>query len=334
MVIKTWLDGWRRVGASPAIAAGVLVTTLVFALPLALSLRGLLALHLGSSLMADEAADAVNYDWWQEFSAQAAGLGLSFTPTILGFASTLDTLSGVLDARFQILAVSLAAGAYVLAWTFLAGGILDRYARQRRTRASGFFGASGVYFFRFLRLAVVAGALYWWLFSSVHAWLFADLLPPLTRDLDVERTVFLWRAVFYCLFGGLLIAANMLFDYAKIRIVVEDRRSSLGGLLAAIRFVRRNPGRTSGLYLLNALQFLALIGIWALIAPGAGGPGASLGFGILAGQLYLLVRLLLKLHFLASQTSLFQASLAHAEYTAAPEPVWPDSPAAETITAR
>ena len=42
-------------------------------------------------------------------------------------------------------------------------------------------------------------------------------------------------------------------------------------------------------------------------------------------------RLLLKLQFLASQTALFQTNLAHAAYTAAPEPVWPDSPAAESI---
>jgi hypothetical protein len=33
----------------------------------------------------------------------------------------------------------------------------------------------------------------------------------------------------------------------------------------------------------------------------------------------------------ASATVLFQSRLAHAEYTAAPPLVWPDSPAAEAI---
>jgi hypothetical protein len=51
-----------------------------------------------------------------------------------------------------------------------------------------------------------------------------------------------------------------------------------------------------------------------------------------AGQLYLFARLALKLHFLASQTALFQAHLAHASYSAAPAPAWPESPAAELIT--
>jgi hypothetical protein len=48
-------------------------------------------------------------------------------------------------------------------------------------------------------------------------------------------------------------------------------------------------------------------------------------------MLYLLVRLMLKLVFFASQTALFQRSLAHADYTAAPTPLWPESPAAEEI---
>jgi hypothetical protein len=320
------------VSASPAIVAGAVTVTLLLALPLAWSLRGLLASHLGDSLMAEQAAEAVNYDWWQEFSSQATGLGATFTPTILGFASTLDTLSAILDAQREIVPVAAAAGAYLAAWTFLAGGILDRYARQRPTRAAGFFMASGGYFFRFLRLAIVAGVAYAWLFTSVHEWLFTERLPPLTRDLDVERTAFLWRAAFYGLFGLLLIAANIVFDYAKIRIVVEDRRSALGALTAAVRFIRRHASRAFGLYLLNAGCFVLLIAVWAAVAPGEGGSGASLWAGLVVGQLYLLARLLLKLHFLASQTALFQASLAHAAYTAAPDPVWPESPAVEAIT--
>jgi hypothetical protein len=49
------------------------------------------------------------------------------------------------------------------------------------------------------------------------------------------------------------------------------------------------------------------------------------------GQVYLAARLFLRLTLAASQISLFQSSLAHAAYTAAPVPVWPESPAAEAI---
>jgi hypothetical protein len=317
---------------APAIVAGVFVMTFLLALPLAYTVRGMLEAHLGQSLMAAEAADAVNYDWWQEFSSQTSGLGSTFTPTIIGFAATLDNISSVLDGRREIVPVIAALATYLTGWAFLAGAVIDRYARQRKTRAHGFFGAGGVYLFRFIRLAVVAGAVYWFLFSYVHGWLFDDWYADLTRNMDTERRAFAVRAMLYTLFGVLLFAVNLVFDYAKVRIVAEDRRSVLGGLAAAIRFIARNPGRTSALYALNALVFVLLIGVWALVSPGAGGAGMSIWFGFVAGQLYVLARLLLKLQFLASETALFQMRLAHAAYTAAPEPSWPESPAAETIS--
>ena len=49
------------------------------------------------------------------------------------------------------------------------------------------------------------------------------------------------------------------------------------------------------------------------------------------GQAYIVARLWVKLVFWAGETSLFQARLAHAGYTARPEPAWPDSPAADAI---
>ena len=331
MVVRSWRDGFRRVRQAPAVLAGVFAMTLLAALPLALTLRGLIEAHLGRSLVADAAADAVDYDWWQEFSSSAPGLGTTFSPSIIGFAATLDSISSVLEAQRESLPVAAALAAYLLVWTFLSGGILDRYARQRPTRAHGFFAASGVFFWRFLRLALVAGAAYWFLFSYVHVWLFDNLYTRLTQDLAVERVAFLWRVALYASFGAALVAVNIALDYAKIRTVVEDRRSVVGALSAALAFVGRRPGRVFGLYALNGLVFLLLLALWALAAPGAGGVGLSMWLGFAATQLYLLARLLLKLQFMASQTALFQRSLAHATYTAAPAPVWPESPAAEAI---
>lgn len=331
IVIEAWRDGWRRVTRAPAVVMGVFALTIVLALPLALSLRGLLDAHVGRSTMSADAADGISYDWWQEFLSQATGLGTTFTPAIVGFAATLDSISSVLDAQSEVASVAGALALYLAGWTFLAGGIIDRYARQRRTRAHGFFAASGVYFFRFLRLAIVSGILYWWMFGYVHPWLFDQWYPRLTDTITAERTAFLVRAAMYAAFGSVLVLANVLFDYARIRAVVEDRRSMVGALMAAIRFVRRNAGRTLSLYSLNGGVFVLLLVVWAIAAPGAGGGMFSFWLGFVVTQLYVLARLVLKLQFLASQTALFQASLAHAAYTAAPAPAWPESPAAESI---
>lgn len=324
-------DGIRRVNTAPAVLAGVWALTLLLALPLGLTLRGMLREHLGESLAADSAASGVNYEWWQEFSAQATGIGTTFSPSVIGVGAVLDNLSGLLDNEPRSTVVAGAAAAYLLVWTFLVGGVLDRYARNRPIRANGFFAACGVFFFRFLRLAVMVGAVYYLLFVYVHAWLFDDFYPWITRDLAVERIAFAWRLALYFVFGTLLVALNLLVDYAKVRAVVEDRRSMIGALVAAARFVRRNAGAAVGLYLLNGVLFVALLAAYMAAAPGAGRAGLSMWLGFLVSQVYLLGRLWVKLVFFASETSLFQRTLAHVEYTAAPRPVWPESPAAEAV---
>jgi hypothetical protein len=329
--MRSFSEGWARLRSAPALLVGVYAMTVVLALPLVITMRGLLQAHLGAGLAAEGAANGVNYDWWQEFTSQATGLGTTFSPTIIGFAATLDNISSLLDGQRENAPIAGALALYLLVWTFLVGGIIDRYARQRPIRAAGFFAASGMHVFRLLRLAIVSGLVYWWLFAYVHPWLFLEWFADRTRTMSVERDVFFWRVALYVLFGTLLVVVNVIFDYAKIRIVVEDRRSALGALSAAIRFVWRQRGRVASLYALNGLAFLIVIAIWAVVAPGARTGGAALWLGFLASQLYVLARLALKLQFLASETALFQSRLAHASYAATPVPAWPESPSAELI---
>ena len=330
-LFSVWRDGWKRVLAAPAIVAGVYVMTFALALPLAITLRGALAAHLGSSLAAETAATGVDVDWWQEFTAQATGLRTTFAPSIIGFATVLDNVGGVLDGRAPVAPVAAALALYLAGWAFLSGGILDRYARQRAIRTHAFFAASGVYFFRFLRLGAIAGLVYWWLFAYVQPWLFDEQFVNLTRGLSVERNAFLLRALFYVLFGAALVATGIVVDYAKVRMVVEDRRSAMGALSGSIRFVRNHGRHVVALYAMNTLTFLALLALWAIVTPGAGGSGISMWVSFVVAQLYIVARLVMKLQFLSSQTALFQSHLAHASYTAAPVPEWPESPAAEAI---
>ena len=266
----------------------------------------------------DEDADAVNYDWWQEFSSQAGGIGTTFTPSVIGFATTLDSVSGLLDRRTLLTPIAWTLGLYIAAWMFLTGGILDRYARGRRTGAHGFFANSGTFFFRFLRLGIAAALVYWFLFAYVHEWLFANWYVSATRDIPFERTVFYWRVLMYAIFTALLALTTVVFDYAKVRAVVEDRRSMAGALIAGTRFIVRHPARVAGLYVANVFVLLVVVGVWAMVAPGAGGSGASMWMGVAAAQGYILARLIVKLQFLASETALFQHSLAHWGYAAAP----------------
>jgi len=329
--MRAWREGMRRVNRAPAVLLGVWALTLLVSLPLTAVLRGMLAQHLGSSLAADTAASGVNYDWMQEFSDQATGLGVTFKPTIIGFGAVLDNLSAFMDDIERPVVIVGAASFYILLWIFVAGGVIDRYARDRATRAQGFFASSGVFFFRFLRLAAVQWIVYAFLFGWMHPWLFDRLYPRMTHETSVERTAFVARVALYLVFGVLIAAATMIFDYAKVRAVVEDRRSMIGAITGALGFIRRNCGAAVSLFLANFALFVIVAGLYALVAPGAGRTGASMWIGFAIGQLYVIGRLWVKLVFWASETALFQNRLAHAGYVARPEPTWPDSPAADAI---
>jgi hypothetical protein len=331
-VFDAWRDGMQRVNRSPAILAGVWALTLLVSLPPAAALRGMLAQHLGSSLAADTAASGVNYDWMQEFGDQATGLGVTFKPTIIGFGAVLDNLSAFMDNTARPVVIVGAASAYVVLWIFVAGGIIDRYARDRATRADGFFAASGVFFFRFLRLAAVQWLVYAILFRVMHPWLFDRLFPRMIHEVSVERTAFFARAALYLVFGVPVAACTTIFDYAKVRAVVEDRRSMIGAIGGALGFIQRHYAAASALFLANFALFAAVVGVYAVVAPGAGRAGISMWIGFTIGQAYILGRLWVKLVFWASETALFQDRLAHAGYVARPQPTWPESPAASAIS--
>ncbi len=322
-----FVDGVMRVKRAPWLVIGLWLSTLVLALPLSLALHGLIGEHLGDSMAAQSAAAGMNYDWWNEFLAQSTGVGKTFVPAILGFAAVLQNISGVADASGPPSPVVWVVAAQLIVSTFLSGGVLDRLARDRAIGAGAFFSACGVYFLRFLRLSVVTVAIYALLFVTVHGWLFGTVYGRLLEDLTVERTAFFYRLALYAAFATLVLFANLLFDYAKVRAVVEDRRSMIGALWAGGRFVRRNLGATIGLYALNTVAFLAVLALYYLAAPGAA--SNTLAFAI--GQLFIVLRVIVRLQFAASQTTLFQGRLAHAGYVARPVPRWPDSPAAEAI---
>lgn len=326
--LVAFIDGLMRVKRAPMLVIGLWLATVGTALPFAMLLQALIGDHLGSSMAAQSAADGVNYDWWNEFLAQTSGVGLSFVPAILGFAAIVKNLSTFVDNSGFPLVIAVAVSIHMVVSLFLIGGVLDRLARDRAIGAAAFFSACGMYAVRFVRLAIIATAMYWVLLVPYHRWLFDELYPALIENLTVERTAFFYRMGLYVLFLVPVTAANLVFDYAKVRAVVEDRRSMIGAVVSAIRFIRRNPGAAIGLYLLDTLFFLVVIGVYFLAAPGAA--AGTLGFAI--GQLYIVFRVVVRLQFAASQIALFQGRLAHAGYVARPIPKWPDSPAAEAIS--
>jgi hypothetical protein len=220
-------------------------------------------------------------------------------PVVLGGTiAVLWWLGGPADARNTI------AGFVV--WAFLSGGILDRYARGRATRARGFFAACGAHFAAMLRLGLMIVGLN----VALHFTLAARVGNPSVMALAL----------------ALLSIVALVAVYGQIRLVVEDRRSALGALLAGFRFIRRNPA-SIGLFLIYATA--AWAASWTLGALVPEAPAWWVAEIASVAVLAVLAVLLLALY--ASGIALFQSRLAHAGYTAAPPLEWPDSPAAAAI---
>jgi hypothetical protein len=300
--------GIRRVNRAPAILIAMWAITVASGIPLALIVRGAIAQQLGASLVAGQVADGASADWMSEFGNEATGLTTTFGPAVIGFTAVLDNASAFMEAAVRPAAVRATAVGYVLIWTLLAGGIIDRYARDRSTHGDGFFKACGLHFPALVRLGIVSATVYGILFGWIHPWLLDETYERLVRNVNVERTAFLIRLSFYGVFLFALATFNLLFDFAKVRLVSEGRYSALGALRAAGRLVVRQPLGVAALYLSDVLLFGLVILTYALVAPGAGSAGWSMWLGVAISQAYIAARLWVKLVFWSSETVYFQGS--------------------------
>jgi hypothetical protein len=229
---------------------------------------------------------------------QGLARAASAPAVLVGAIAVLWWLKGPADTRNAV--------AGLLLWTFLSGGILDRYARGHAIRARGFFGACGAHWASMVRLGLIIVLIT----AGIHGALASRVADPYVGALAI----------------GLLSAVALVAVYGQIRLVVEDRRSAFAALLAATRFVRRNPA-SIGLFVLNGLLMWAGTAAALAVLPQA----ATAWPGGLATVLHSAILAYLILALYAAALVLFQSRLAHAGYTAAPPIEWPDSPAAEAI---
>jgi hypothetical protein len=274
---RAWRDGIRRVVSAPSVLVIVWATTTAISLPLATAIRADLARSLGRSLDAEDAARGMDYQWMRELSSDATGLAATVGPQIVGFSAAVDNLGASLDGVRRPAAIVAATSVFVLAWWFLSGGIIRRYANADPSLVPGFFASCRAFFFRFFRLGLITAIVYGLVFRFVHP----------------------WAAVL------LLAAVNIVFDYAKVRTVVEGRRSVIIALVSAWRFIRKNPAAAIGVYLLDVLLFGIVLGGYAMIAPPGGGIGLMVWPTFAIGQAYILGRLAVRLVFWASETAVF-----------------------------
>ena len=221
------------------------------------------------------------------------------------------------NAKYSFWSVLLVAYSIIRAWW--TGGILHRYAQNRPMRAGAFQRACGTFFFRLLRLHLLSALI---LGSSLYV---AEWMMFHQINLGVMLG-------FGSLFGLGYIFCDVVLDYAKVRTVVEDRRSMVFAIAAGFRFVVRRPGAVVRLYLLNATIGFIGFGSFVLVNYSLVPVGlhwllvlliVALGMVVVAGWVPLL--------FLSTQTAFFQDELAYPGYTAGSGVSPPDLPVTEVV---
>ncbi len=161
----------------------------------------------------------------------------------------LKNISSIADADSLPTVIASVVTAHLVVSVFLLGGVLDRLARDRATGALRVLrGLRRLLLSLPAPAACSAAAIYWLLFVRLHPLLFDTLYHRADARRDGRADGVRLRVGSTSLFGAVLVAVNVIFDYAKIRMVVEDRRSAIGALDAALRFIARQPGAAVGLY--------------------------------------------------------------------------------------
>ena len=302
------VEGWRRVAGAPVLLLGLPGAMLLAAALPALAAR---AASEGPSITA-----ALEHTWANELAIIDATGGRSMSREVVGFAGTL-AVGDELGRRPRLgPAMRVAVLVAIVFWMTVSGGVIDRLSRGRRVGPAHFAAVSFVFLLRFFRLFVIAGLVFW----AIHA----VLVPWLRADLGTAA-----RVSVHVLFVALLAGVSIITDFAQIRAVIEDRRSMIGSLLASFRFVRRRWIRVLALYLVHAVVFSALLYLWRAMSFDGGTLSGMTGVGI--AFVYLVLRVTMSMALIASSAVFFQNELAHARYTASPQLIWPDSPAAEAI---
>jgi hypothetical protein len=307
-MMRALVGGLGDTLASPSQLAVIWLVLLLVALPAGVLIEESIHASIGASRVDESLRQGLDLGWLGEYRSRARGLEESVQPSIVGRGAVYDNLESWFSGGLFLDTSTVGIGAaYALIWLFLLGGVLDRCARRERKFVLAPFMAAGARFFpRLLRLTVISGVLYFGIYRFAR-WLFPWIERSL-RDVTVERQVLSAHLAGALVVVALLGLVNLIFGYAKIAVVYEGRRSALGALMRAARFVAGQPGKTIGLYLTLALIGLFLIALYVLLAPGPGqSTGLGIALGFLVGQLYLVARLALRLTFFSAQMRLYES---------------------------
>lgn len=289
---------------APLLIAAVTLATMLMALPFAVVLGTRLQTSLSTQPPVTLAETEIDPEWWEEFRAHARGLDATFTPAVLGFAATLDSISGLLDGRQPPAGVIGPLALSIVLWAFLWGGILRRFERRGRIGIAEFVRAGLWFTPRFLAIAVTAAAAVVLLYLTFHAMLFGPVYRALAAMTSNERDAFLIRVVLYLVFLAPLMVVSLIADYARVASVTGSAGSFPAAVRAGGAFVRGHVGAVAALSIMGVSILFVVTVAYGMLEL-YGGSQVSGWRAIAIAQAYIVFRLAMRLAVAAAELRLF-----------------------------
>ncbi len=285
-VIKSYIHGLAAATRRPKLVALLWLMNVVFALPAFFIFRSAFNGVLGNSLAADGLLQKIDMDVIFEFL----------------------TSSGVVVGQV-VTAVLVLVVLHVLAHIFVFGGILNALAPESRGQhlAPVFFGGGGRFYGRYFRLVIYSLGL--WVPAFIIFMAANAVLRLATKDSINEQLMMAANIARIALFLFLAFFAEMILDYARIKIALTDSREVFRSLVGATRFVFSRPLKTVILYyLLGLTGWAAIGGYFALHFAFSETTAAAVILAFLITQAFIASRAWLRIAFLAAQKNFLESS--------------------------
>jgi hypothetical protein len=254
---QAFMRGWAAVARSKAALSILWIFYALVALIVAGPAASMALRPLAHSRMAGQLLKGFDPGW------------LSENTVALGTAVSALTPAAVVAALFTWLGTIL-----------LAGGVLSMLSeRWDCFRLGAFLAGAGRHFWRLFRLSLLG-------FVGYGLVLLAGAAPGMIVTAVYKDGMEAWPMGVAGIAGSVLtvlLAGWMatVLDYAKVRLVCDDARGAVMGLLRSFAFVFKHFGKTMGVWLMNAVGFAMALALY-LAASNAMHP-------TLAGAILLLV---------------------------------------------
>lgn len=264
-VFINFLKGFQTSRKNFKMVLFLFILNLLFALVLALPMFTAIEESIGQSEVADRMKKGFDYMWWEEFRDQSQGIESTFSPSIVGKGAVLDNFVHLINIGETPLprAILILSILYVLLHTFLSGGIINILNKDiPGFSIRDFFTGAGKFATRFFLLMLISWA-FFFLVIALRNSLFS-LVNTVSETARSEVLPFYINLASSVLTYILFLFFQMIFDYARIKIVIEDSSSILRTTKDAFLFVFKNMGATMGLFYLLLVANLALTVVYIL----------------------------------------------------------------------